>query len=131
MQQIAQFNQYYYTQRYNNDIGGSFFKYLAKRDAPRRLIQYLNRLQIFDRFYGVDFPHLYEKALLNEISYKTNEIFSYMSYEVMIGDMNENDVVEFHNADFKTMFKPQKVNNQRSELNELFHLCITTYRGIQ
>ena len=55
--------------KFNNDIGGSFFKYLIKRDAPRRVIQYLNRLQIFDRLYGVDYPHLYEKALLKELSY--------------------------------------------------------------
>ncbi len=32
----------------NNDRGGSFFRYLIKPECPKKIIEYLNRLQIFD-----------------------------------------------------------------------------------
>ena len=32
----------------NNDVGGSFFKYLTTDKVPKRVVEYLQRLQIFD-----------------------------------------------------------------------------------
>ena len=44
---VLQFSTY---KKYDviNDRGGSFFKYLIKPNVPKKIVEYLNRLQIFD-----------------------------------------------------------------------------------
>ena len=38
----------------NNDVGGSFFHYLVKHNINKRIIKYLQRLQIFDKLIDED-----------------------------------------------------------------------------
>ena len=75
------------------------------------MIQYLNRLQIFDRLYGVECPHLYEKALLNEVSYEINDKYYLLSYEAMLEVMDVKDDEEDKN-------KEEDVNDDVDENEE-------------
>ena len=87
----------------NNDRGGSFFRYLIKPDAPKMIIEYLNRLQIFDSLvegkaqrkelddncfvYALKQTEQYDEKTLNQIRLRINK--RYLSQGVINEICNE------------------------------------------
>lgn len=95
--------------RYNNDVGGAFFKYIAKYNTPKIVVNYLKRLQIFDTLYETCYKYPHFKLI--------RQHYSGLSYESLLDQINEEELIKYHN--FKGNVNKQRIlHYQRSELND-------------
>ena len=77
------FSKYLHKDRVRKDVGGSFFNYIANDKVPKKVIEYLKRLQIFDSLVdekvtvleeAKEFTRSYYDNLTGDLEYETIEI---------------------------------------------------------